>query len=39
VNTKIGLVTRRLFGFKSPEAIIALALLGLGGHRPFPGRT
>jgi len=22
------------FGFKSPEALIALALISLGGHRP-----
>jgi len=27
------------FGFKSAEALIALALLTLGGHRPaLPGR-
>jgi hypothetical protein len=27
------------FGFKSPEALIALALLTLGGHKPvLPGR-
>jgi len=27
------------FGFKSPQALIALALLSLGGHRPtLPGR-
>ena len=38
-NTKIRLITRIAFGFKSPEALIALALLGLGGHRPaLPGR-
>jgi transposase len=33
-NTKIRLITRMAFGFKSPEALIALALLSLGGHRP-----
>ena len=39
-NTKIRLITRMAFGFKSPEALIALALLNLGGHRPtLPGRN
>ena len=33
-NTKIRLITRIAFGFKSPDALIALALLSLGGHRP-----
>jgi len=38
-NTKIRLITRMAFGFKSPDALIALALLSLGGHRPaLPGR-
>jgi transposase len=38
-NTKIRLITRIAFGFKSPEALIALAMLSLGGHRPtLPGR-
>ena len=38
-NTKIRLLTRVAFGFKSPEALIALAMLSLGGHRPpLPGR-
>lgn len=38
-NTKIRLITRVAFGFKSPEALIALAMLNLGGHRPvLPGR-
>jgi len=38
-NTKIRLITRLAFGFKSAEALIALALLSLGGHRPIlPGR-
>ena len=39
VNTKIRLITRIAFGFRSPEALIALAMLNLGGHRPvLPGR-
>jgi transposase len=39
-NTKIRLITRMAFGFKSPAALIALALLSLGGHRPaLPGRN
>ncbi|MEC4020343.1 ISL3 family transposase [Streptomyces sp. H27-D2] len=38
-NTKIRLITRIAFGFKSPDALIALAMLSLGGHRPeLPGR-
>jgi transposase len=38
-NTKIRLLTRVAFGFRSPEALIALAMLSLGGHRPtLPGR-
>lgn len=39
VNTKIRLITRVAFGFKSPDALLALAMLNLGGHRPvLPGR-
>ena len=39
VNTKIRLITRTAFGFRSPDALIALAMLNLGGHRPvLPGR-
>lgn len=39
VNTKIRLITRTAFGFASPDALIALAMLNLGGHRPtLPGR-
>ena len=39
-NTKIRLLTRVAFGFRSSEALIALAMLALGGHRPaLPGRT
>jgi transposase len=33
-NTKIRLITRTAFGFKNPQALIALALLSLGGYRP-----
>jgi transposase len=40
VNTRIRLIARRAFGFHSPEALIALALLSLGGLcPPLPGRT
>jgi transposase len=40
VNTKIRLITRMAFGFASPDALIALAMLTLGGHRPtLPGRA
>lgn len=39
-NTKVRLITRIAFGFHSAEALIALALLNLGGHRPaLPGRN
>lgn len=39
VNTKIRLITRIAFGFRSPEALIALAMLNLGGHKPvLPAR-
>lgn len=39
-NTKIRLLTRIAFGFRHPEALIALAMLALGGHRPaLPGRA
>jgi transposase len=39
-NTKIRLLTRVAFGFKSPEALIALAMLSVGGLRPpLPGRA
>jgi transposase len=38
-NTKIRLLTRMAFGFASPEALIALALLDRGGYCPaLPGR-
>ncbi len=40
VNTRIRLIARRAFGFHSPEALIALALLALGGLcPPLPGRN
>ena len=39
VNTKIRLITRVAFGFASPDALIALAMLTLGGHPPaLPNR-
>jgi transposase len=39
VNTKIRLLTRIAYGFADPQALIALALLALGGYRPpLPGR-
>ena len=39
-NTKIRLLTRIAYGFQSADALIALALLAHGGHRPtLPGRT
>ena len=40
MNTKIRLITRIAFGFASPDALIALAMLSLGGHKPvLPGRN
>jgi len=40
VNTKVRLITRIAFGFRSPEALIALAMLSLRGNKPaLPGRT
>ena len=39
-NTKIRVLTRVAFGFHSAEALIALAMLNLGGYRPeLPGRA
>ena len=39
-NTKIRLITRMAYGFHSADALIALAMLNLGGHRPaLPGRS
>lgn len=38
-NTKIRVLTRVAFGFADPQALIALAMLSLGGGRPaLPGR-
>jgi len=38
-NTKIRLIARRAFGFHSPQALIALAMLDLAGLcPPLPGR-
>ncbi|TCO15456.1 transposase, partial [Kribbella steppae] len=40
VNTKIRLITRIAYGFHDPHALIALAMLTLGGYRPpLPGRN
>jgi transposase len=40
VNTKIRLLTRIAFGFRSVQALTALVRLHLGGyHTPLPGRT
>jgi hypothetical protein len=37
---KVRLMTRIAFSFKSPDALIALAMLSLGGHKPvLPGRS
>lgn len=39
-NTKIRVLTHVAFGFHSAEALIALAMLSLGGYRPdLPGRA
>ena len=39
VNTKIRVLTRIAYGFHKPAALIALAMLALGGLRPpLPGR-
>ena len=39
VNTTIRLMTRMVFGIASHDALVALAMLDLGGHRPaLPGR-
>jgi transposase len=38
INSQIRLITRRGFGYHSPEAVIALAMLSLGGLcPPLPG--
>ena len=40
INTQIRLIARRAFGFHSPEALIAPAMLSLGGLCPsLPGRV
>jgi transposase len=39
INTQIRLIVRRGFGYHSPNAVIALAMLSLGGLcPPLPGR-
>jgi transposase len=40
VNTKLRLLTRIAYGFRSTDNLIALCLLDRGGHCPsLPGRT
>jgi transposase len=40
VNTKIRLLQRVAFGYRDPEALIAMAMLSLGGCCPqLPGRA
>jgi transposase len=40
MNTRLRLLTRTAFGFRKPEALIALAMLSLGGYcPPLPGRA
>jgi transposase len=40
VNTKLRVLTRLAFGFRSPDALIGLALLSVGGLCPdLPGRA
>jgi transposase len=40
INTQIRLIARRAFGFHSPEALISLAMLKLGGLcPPLPGQV
>ena len=34
INTQIRMITRRAFGFHSPDALIALAMLSLGALCP-----
>jgi transposase len=39
-NTKLRVIHRRAYGFKTPQAMIALGMLALGGLCPdIPGRT
>ena len=39
-NTKLRVIHRRAYGFKTPQAMIALGMLALGGLCPdLPGRT
>ncbi len=40
MNTKNRLITRIAFGFRSPDALTALAMLSLGSHKPvLPARN
>ena len=39
INTTLRLISRRAYGFHSAQALIALAMLTVGGLRPsLPGR-
>jgi transposase len=39
-NTKLRVIHRRAYGFRTPEAMIALGMLALGGLCPdLPGRS
>jgi transposase len=38
VNTKLRLITRMAYGFRSTDNLIALCLLDRGGHSPAPTR-
>lgn len=35
-NTHLRALTKRAYGFHSPNTLIAMAILDLGGHRPSP---
>ncbi len=40
INTRLRLLTRIAFGFRSADALITLAMLSLGGYcPPLPGRS
>ena len=40
INTTLRLISRRAYGFHSADALIALAMLTVGGLRPpLPGRA
>ena len=39
INTKLRVIHRRAYGFRTTEAMIALGMLALGGLCPRPTRT